>query len=65
MQLAELEVLQIQLLLEAVHRYYGFNCLHYAIGSIKHRIWNSIQRDKLASISQLQAKICTNKGQER
>lgn len=57
MHFTELEDLEIQLLLEGVHRYYGFDFRDYAIASIKRRIWNLIQMDKLTSISRLQEKI--------
>jgi chemotaxis protein methyltransferase CheR len=57
MQFAELEDVEIQLLLEGVHRYYGFDFRNYALSSIKRRIWNLIQMDKLSSISRLQEKI--------
>lgn len=57
MQLAELEDLEIQLLLEGVHCYYGFDFRNYAIAPIKQRIRNLIQIDQLSSISHLQAQI--------
>lgn len=57
MQFAELEDLEIQLLLEGVHRYYGFDFRNYAIASIKRRIWNLMQMDRLPSISRLQEKV--------
>jgi chemotaxis protein methyltransferase CheR len=56
-QPAELEDLEIQLLLEGVHHCYGFDFRNYAIASIKRRIRNLIQMDKLPSISRLQEKI--------
>lgn len=57
MALAELEDLEIQLLLEGVHRYYGFDFRNYAIAAIKRRIEDLIQTDQLSSISHLQEKI--------
>lgn len=57
MQFTDLEDLEVQLLLEGVHRYYGFDFRDYAIASVKRRIWNLIQMDKLSSISRLQEKI--------
>ncbi|MDX2228172.1 MAG: CheR family methyltransferase [Leptolyngbyaceae cyanobacterium bins.349] len=56
-QLAELEDLEIQLLLEGVHRYYGFDFRGYAIAAIKQRICALLQADQLSSISRLQEKI--------
>jgi chemotaxis protein methyltransferase CheR len=55
--LTELEDLEIQLLLEGVHRYYGFDFRRYAIASIKQRIHDLLQADQLSSISGLQEKI--------
>lgn len=57
MQPAELEDLEIQLLLESVHRYYGFDFRSYAFESIKQRIYTLLQADQLSSISRLQEKI--------
>jgi len=56
-QLAELEDLEIQLLLEGVHHYYGFDFRNYASESIRRRIRDLLQADKLPSISRLQEKI--------
>lgn len=57
MQLAQLEDLELQLLLEGVHCYYGFDFRNYAIALLKQRIWELIQTDRLSSISHLQEKI--------
>jgi chemotaxis protein methyltransferase CheR len=56
-QFAELEDLEIQLLLEGVHRYYGFDFRSYAIAAIKQRIGALLQAEQLSSISRLQEKI--------
>lgn len=53
----DLETLEIQLLLEGVFRYYGFDFRNYALASIKRRIWNTIRLEKLTSISGLQEKV--------
>ena len=47
----ELEDIEIQLLLEGVYRYYGFDFRNYAMASLKRRIWNMLQTEKLTSIS--------------
>lgn len=57
MPLAELEDLELHLLLEGVHRYYGFDFRNYAIAAIKQRIWEFIQTEHLSSISRLQDRI--------
>jgi chemotaxis protein methyltransferase CheR len=56
----ELEVLEIQLLLEALYRYYGFDFRDYAIASLKRRIWNAVHAEHLTSVSGLQEKILHN-----
>jgi chemotaxis protein methyltransferase CheR len=53
----ELEVLEIQLLLEALYRYYGFDFRDYAIASLKRRIWNAVRAEHLTSVSGLQEKV--------
>lgn len=55
--LPQLEELEIQLLLEGVYRYYGFDFRNYAIASLKRRIWNIIRAEKLNSVSGLQEKV--------
>ncbi|NEU72414.1 protein-glutamate O-methyltransferase CheR [Hassallia byssoidea VB512170] len=53
----ELEDIEIQLLLEGVYRYYGFDFRNYAMASLKRRIWNTIRAEKLTSVSGLQEKV--------
>ncbi len=53
----ELEDIEIQLLLEGVYRYYGFDFRNYAMASLKRRIWNAIRAEKLTSVSGLQEKV--------
>lgn len=52
-----LEALEIELLLEAVFRYYGYDFRNYAPASLKRRIWNVIEAEGLSSISGLQEKV--------
>ncbi|MBW4647489.1 MAG: protein-glutamate O-methyltransferase CheR [Kastovskya adunca ATA6-11-RM4] len=53
----ELEVIEIQLLLEGLYRYYGYDFRNYALASLKRRIWNTIRAENLSSISGLQEKV--------
>lgn len=53
----ELEEIEIQLLLEGVYHYYGFDFRDYAIASLRRRIWNAVRAEKLATISALQEKV--------
>ena len=51
------EAIEIPLLLEAVYRRYGFDFRDYAYGSIQRRIWNTIQAEGVAGVSELQGKL--------
>jgi chemotaxis protein methyltransferase CheR len=53
----ELEQLEIDLLLEAVYRRYGFDFRQYAQASLKRRLWRRAYAEHVASISELQAKL--------
>jgi chemotaxis protein methyltransferase CheR len=53
----ELEAIEIQLLLEGIYQYYGFDFRDYAPASLKRRIWNLIRTERLNSISALQERV--------
>lgn len=52
-----LEDIEIQLLLEGVYRYYGFDFRHYAPSSLKRRIRRILQNENLPTISALQDQV--------
>jgi len=54
---ADLERLEIELLLEGVFRHYGFDFRSYAYASIRRRLWKRVEGEKLSSISELLAKL--------
>jgi chemotaxis protein methyltransferase CheR len=54
---AELERVEIELLLEGVFRHYGFDFRSYAYASIRRRLWKRIEAEGLTSISELQALV--------
>ncbi|RDH52008.1 chemotaxis protein CheR, partial [Mastigocladus laminosus WC112] len=54
MEREELEDVEIQLLLEGIYRYYGFDFRNYALASLKRRIWNTVKTEGLTTISGLQ-----------
>src|SRR6476620_10673301 len=56
----ELETIEIQLLLEGMFRYYGFDFRNYALASLKRRIWNTIRSERLTTVSALQEKVLHN-----
>jgi len=53
----ELERLEIQLLLEAIVRRYGFDFREYAPASLKRRLWRRIHAEKLTTVSALQERV--------
>ena len=53
----ELERIEIELLLEAVERHYGFDFRGYALGSLRRRLWRSAAEEGVQSISGLQEKV--------
>ena len=57
----ELEALEIELLLEAVFRRYGYDFRNYAPTSLKRRIWNAIRAEELTTVSGLQEKVLHHK----
>ncbi|MGZ7080925.1 MAG: CheR family methyltransferase, partial [Thermoanaerobaculia bacterium] len=54
---ADLEHLEIELLLEGVYRHYGFDFRSYAYASIRRRLWKRVEGEGLRTISDLQARI--------
>src|SRR5688572_9654790 len=50
----EIERVEIQMLLEAVHAIYGFDFRSYAFASIRRRLLHRMQEEGLATISALQ-----------
>ena len=48
-----LERIEINLLLEGIFRYYGFDFRNYVFSSIKRRIWYRIRAERLNSVSSL------------
>jgi chemotaxis protein methyltransferase CheR len=53
----ELEQLEVELLLEAVYRRYGFDFRQYAQASLKRRLWRRAYAEGASSISELQARL--------
>jgi chemotaxis protein methyltransferase CheR len=54
---AEVEELELDLLLEAIYRRYGFDFREYAPASLKRRIWRRIGLEGLPTISSLQERL--------
>ena len=53
----ELEQIEIELLLEGIHRRYGFDFREYAAASLKRRLWRRMIAEHLETISQLQDRL--------
>jgi chemotaxis protein methyltransferase CheR len=55
---ADLERVEIELLLEGIYRHYGFDFRSYAYSSVRRRLWKRLEAEGgLTTISQLQAKV--------
>ena len=52
-----LEVLEIELLLEAIHRQYGFDFRGYAAASLQRRLWRRIRAEGLRTVSGLLERV--------
>ncbi|WP_054956885.1 CheR family methyltransferase [Paenibacillus dakarensis] len=53
----ELEQIEIELLLEGIHRFYGYDFRNYALPSLRRRIWHHVHAEGLTTISALQDKV--------
>lgn len=51
------EELEVELLLEAVHRRYGYDFRDYAQASMRRRIWKLMRSERLESVSALQGRV--------
>jgi chemotaxis protein methyltransferase CheR len=54
---AELERIEIEMLLEGIHRHYGYDFRSYAYASLKRRLWKYIEGEGVTTISGLQEKV--------
>jgi chemotaxis protein methyltransferase CheR len=52
-----LERIEIELLLEAVQRHYGFDFRSYAYSSLRRRVWKRIEAEGLSTVSALQDRV--------
>lgn len=53
----DLERLEIDLLLQAIFRQYGFDFRSYACSSLKRRLWKRIEAEQLRTVSELQDRV--------
>ena len=53
----ELETLEIELLLEAVYRRYGFDFREYAQASLKRRLWRRMHAEGVTTVTQLHDRL--------
>lgn len=56
-QVADLETIEIQLLLDAIYKWYGCDFRDYALPSLRRRIWAAAEAEGVRSISALQARV--------
>lgn len=53
----DLEDIEIQLLLDGLYRYYGYDFRDYALASLRRRVWNAVRAEGLKTISGLQERV--------
>ena len=58
----EVEGIEVELLLEAVNRRYGFDFRHYAPASLRRRLWRRMRAERVETISGLQEKVLHDSG---
>ncbi|ANE48111.1 chemotaxis protein CheR [Paenibacillus swuensis] len=58
----EREKIEIELMLDGIHRFYGFDFRNYAYSSLRRRIWHRIHTEKLQTVSALQERILHDRG---
>src|SRR3954466_11586963 len=56
------ERLEIDLLLEAIHRRYGYDFRGYALASLRRRLWHRVYGEGLTTLSGLQERILHEPG---
>lgn len=54
---SEREDIEIQLLIEGVYRFYGFDFRNYAAASLRRRIWNVVRTEGVRTVSGLQERL--------
>ena len=59
---AQLEAIELQLLLEGVFLHYGYDFRHYALASIRRRVWDRVRAEGLTTISQFQDHVLHDTG---
>ncbi|MBO2945537.1 protein-glutamate O-methyltransferase CheR [Paenibacillus sp. F411] len=53
----ELEQIEMELLLNGIHQFYGYDFRNYAVPSLRRRIWHHVYAEGLTTISALQNKV--------
>lgn len=56
----EIELIEMEMLLEAIYRHYGYDFRNYAQSFLQRRIMHCVHNEKLTSISALQEKLLRN-----
>lgn len=57
----EREQIEIELLMEGIHRFYGYDFRNYALPSLTRRILHHVNAERLKSISELQHQVLHNR----
>ncbi|MCA0756844.1 protein-glutamate O-methyltransferase CheR [Paenibacillus sp. N4] len=58
----ERERIEVELLLEAVFRMYGYDFRNYAYSSVRRRIWHRVHSERLSTVSGLTERILHDRG---
>ena len=58
----DLETIEIELLLEAIYRHYGYDFRNYARGSLRRRLWKRVHAEGLRTMSALQERVLHDPG---
>ncbi|WP_078543904.1 CheR family methyltransferase [Litchfieldia alkalitelluris] len=54
---SDLEKIEIELLLDGIYRYYGFDYRNYNLSSIRRRLWHRIKIEQLTTVTELLNKV--------
>lgn len=53
----DLEALELELLTEGIYRHYGLDFRHYAVASLRRRVWGRVHAEKLTTITGLLERV--------
>ncbi len=54
---SDLEALELELLTEGIHRHYGLDFRHYAVASLRRRVWGRVKAEGLTTVTGLLERV--------